>query len=605
LHVRPLRSIGVVGAAVLIGLGLTATPAQAAPTTIQILGFNDFHGRLEPIGTDDEGREIGGAAQMAGMIDQLRGTNPNTLVVSAGDNIGASPFISAVQQDAPTIEFLNAIDLTASSIGNHELDKGFADLTGRVDDLADFPYLGANVYRNGAPALPESYVATVAGVEVGFVGVVTRETATLVSPSGIQGLEFRDPTAEANRVAAELKDDGVDAVVLLAHEGAEAAGTDAAACAAVADPATVFGRIVRGASADINAILSGHTHQPYSCAYPVAGLAHPRPVMQTGNYGAALDQLQLTVDGGAVTGVQAALLPVVGYPADPEVAAIVQEAAEAAEEVGQVQVGSITADITRALNPDGTDNRGEESVLGNFIADVQLDQTSAPGRGGAQIAFMNPGGLRADFLYDGNGVVTYAEAATVQPFANDLVTQTMTGAQIKAALEQQWQPAGSSRPFLHLGVSKGFSYVFNPNGPAGNRVLADRIFLNGKQVTPTATYRVTVNSFLASGGDNFAAFADGTDRSSTGDNDLTVLVNYFAEHSPVTADTAERVFTLGQPGAPTAPPGPGGGGGGDGDGGILPVTGVKLGGLVGVGVLLLILGLLAVGLTRRRRVTAD
>lgn len=596
MRFRPFRAVGTIGAAALIGLGLTATPAQAAPTTIQILGFNDFHGRLLPTATSPQ--VVGGAAQMAGMIGELRDDNPNTLVVSAGDNIGASPFISAVQQDKPTIDFLNAIDLDVSAIGNHELDKGYDDLTGRVEDLADFPYLGANVYRNGAPALEESFVATVGGVQVGFVGVVTQETATLVSPAGIQGLTFGDPVVAANRVAAELKDDGADVVVLLAHEGSNS--TD---CAGVADGSTPFGKIVRNTSADVDAIISGHTHQAYNCSYDVAGLGHRRPVMQTGDYGDALDQMLVTVDNGAVTGIETTLLPIVGYPLDAEVAALVAEAEEQADVVGQVEIGSITADIPRALNADGTDNRGAESVLGNFIADVQLDQTRAAGRGGAQLALMNPGGLRADFRYGEDGTVTYADAATVQPFANDLVTMTLTGAQIKAALEQQWQPAGASRPFLHLGVSEGFTYVYDPDAAAGRRILADRMYLNGELVDLDGTYRVTVNSFLASGGDNFAALGEGTNRFSTGDNDLTVLVNYFEANSPVTADTKERAYELGQPGAPTPPPGPGdGGGNGGGDGPGLPVTGANVGGLVAAGAGLLVLGLLAAGYGRRRRV---
>ena len=592
MRFSPLRVSTAAGAALLVALGAAPAPAQAAPTTVQILGFNDFHGRIQPTGTDANGDPVGGAAQIAGMVAELRDANPNTLVVSAGDNIGASPFVSAVQGDKPTIDFLNAIDLAASAVGNHEFDKGFADLTGRVADLADFPYLGANVYKGGKPALDESAVVTIGGVDVGFVGVVTVETATLVSPSGIQGVEFRDPTAEANRVAAKLTSSGeADVVVLLVHEGANSAD-----CAAVRNPATPFGKIVNGASADVDAIISGHTHVAYNCSYPVSGLGHERPVMQTGDYGDALDQIEFTVDGDTVTGVKTALLPVAGYPADPEVEALVKKAVDDANVVGQVKVGEVTAAINRAKLPDGSDDRGSESVLGNFIADVQLDQTRDPGRGGAQIALMNPGGLRADF---DAGEVTYAEAATVQPFANDLVTKTFTGAQLKTALEQQWQPAGASRPFLHLGVSKGFAYVYDPSRPEGDRVLADRMFLDGKPISPTGTYRVTINSFLASGGDNFKVLADGTDPFSTGDNDLTVLVNYLGEHSPVTADTVERAYLVGQPGAPVAggptPGTPGSGGG-------LPITGAGVTGIVAAGLVLLVAGVLAAYLTRRRRV---
>jgi 5'-nucleotidase len=179
-------------------------------------------------------------------------------------------------------------------------------------------------------------------------------------------------------------------------------------------------------------------------------------------------------------------------------------------------------------------------VLGNFIADVQLDQTATAGRGGAQIALMNPGGLRNDLKYGTDGTITYADAFAVQPFANDMVTQTLTGAQVKQALEEQWQPAGASRPVLHLGVSKGLTYTYDASQPDGSRIIAKSLKLNGAVLDPAGSYRVTTNSFLAAGGDNFATLGKGTDRTTTGDNDLTMLVNYFAQHTPVTADPVFR-----------------------------------------------------------------
>ncbi len=618
LRKTTLRALGLAGALAVGGATalIGGNPAAAAPTTIQILGFNDFHGRLESTGNDAQNRPIGGAAQMAGMIKQLRGENPNTLVASAGDNIGASAFVSAVQQDKPTLEFLNAIDLDVSAVGNHEFDRGFADLTGRVNDIADFEHLGANVYRGNAPALPESFTKTVGGVEVGFVGVVTQETPTLVSPDGVAGLTFKDPVAETNRVAAKLKAQGVDVVVMLVHEGGPTAGDTASNCSAIADPSTVFGKIINNTSKDVNAIVSAHTHQAYNCSYPVTGLAHQRPVVQTGQYGGALDQLKVTVDGGTVTGITAAVLPIVGYTPDPAVEALVAQAKTEADKLGLEQIGKITADIKRATTPAGAEDRGAESVLGNFIADVQLNRTAAAGRGGAQIAFMNPGGLRADlFMGNDNGVVTYSDAFSVQPFANDVVTQTLKGSQIKEALEQQWQPAGASRPILHLGVSKGLTYTYNPDGAAGNRIVS--ISFNGQALSMTGTYRVTTNSFLAAGGDNFTALGQGTNKTTTGDNDLTMLVDYFRANSPVTADTKFRssVAGTGGPGDPSGSPsasasaspsasasasptpGPGTGGGGG-----LPLTGVAVTSIVIGGILLIAAGVAAVFLARRRRI---
>jgi 5'-nucleotidase len=514
-----------------------------APVDLQILGINDFHGRLEPPSAG-----VGGAAQLAGLVDQLRAQNPNTLFLSAGDNIGASTFVSAIDQDNPTLDALNLMGLDAAAVGNHEFDKGFADLTGRVADRADFPYLGANVYRGAERALPAYDVRTVAGVRVGIVGVVTEQTASLVSPDGIAGLTFRDPVAEADAVAGQLKDGDeangeADVVVLLAHEGA---ATENIGSAADLQNDPVFGDFTR-ASADIDAILSGHTHQPYAFDIPVPGTDRTRPVLQAEDYGVKLGKVTLSIDPATKTVISstAALVDVVGAPADPEVAALVAQAKANAEQLGKQPLGSITADIRRAYTSAGAEDRGAESVLGNFIADVQLAGTRDPGRGGAQIAFMNPGGLRADLVHAPDGVVTYAEAFSVQPFANDVVTKSYTGAQIKQVLEEQWQPAGASRPKLHLGVSKGFTYTYLPDNPAGQRITS--MSLNGQPIDPAATYRVTVNSFLAAGGDNFTTLGQGTNPATTGDNDLTMLTAYIGTHSPITADTAPR-SSVGRPG---------------------------------------------------------
>jgi 5'-nucleotidase len=526
-----------------IGLNTDA----AGPVELQLLGINDFHGRLESPATGPNG-PIGGAAQLAGLVDQLRTTNPNTLFLSAGDNIGASTFVSAIDKDNPTLDALNLMGLNAAAVGNHEFDKGFADLTGRVTDRANFPYLGANVYRGADRALPAYDVQTVDGIRVGIVGVVTEQTASLVSPDGIAGLTFKDPVPEAEAVAASLKDGDeangeADVVVLLAHEGAATENIGSVADLE-ADP--VFGRFMR-ISADIDVILSGHTHQPYAFEAPIPGTDRLRPVVQAEDYGVKLGQVTLSIDPATKTVVSsdAALLDVVGAPVDPEVAALVAAAKANADVLGKEPLGSITADIKRAVTATGTEDRGSESVLGNFVADVQLAGTSAPGRGGAQIAFMNPGGLRADLLYAPDGVVTYSEAFSVQPFSNDVVTKTYTGAQIKQVLEEQWQPAGASRPKLHLGVSTGFAYTYLPDNPAGQRITS--MTLNGVAINPTATYRVTVNSFLASGGDNFATLGQGTAPVTTGDNDLTMLTAYLGAHSPVTADPAPR-SSIGQPG---------------------------------------------------------
>jgi 5'-nucleotidase len=528
-------------------IGISTQPA--GPVDLQLLGINDFHGRLESPATGPNG-PIGGAAQLSGLVNQLRGQNPNTLFLAAGDNIGASTFVSAIDQDNPTLDALNLMGLDASSVGNHEFDKGFADLHDRVIPRARFPYLGANVYRGSEHALQPYEVKTVDGVRVGIVGVVTEQTASLVSPDGIAGLTFSDPVPEAEAVAAALKDGNeangeADVVVVVAHEGAATENIGSVADLR-ADP--VFGRFMN-MSANVDAILSGHTHQAYAFEAPIPGTDRLRPVVQAEDYGQKLSKVTLSVDPTTkeIVASDAALLDVVGAPSDPAVADVVARAKANADELGKQPLGSITADIKRATTSTGAEDRGSESVLGNFIADVQLAGTSDPGRGGAQIALMNPGGLRADLLYAPDGVVTYSEAFSVQPFSNDVVTKTYTGAQIKQALEEQWQPAGASRPILHLGVSKGFAYTYLPDNPAGQRITG--MTLNGQPLSPTGTYRVTVNSFLAAGGDNFATLAQGTNVATTGDNDLTMLTDYLATNSPVTADPASRA-TIGTP-APT------------------------------------------------------
>jgi 5'-nucleotidase len=525
-------------------IGLSTGPVQ-----LQLLNINDFHGRIESPATGPNG-PIGGAAQLAGLVNQLRGQNPNTLFLAAGDNIGASTFVSAIDKDNPTLDALNLMGLDASAVGNHEFDKGMADLTDRVIPRAEFPYLGANVYRGTEHALTPYEVKTVDGVRVGIVGVVTEQTASLVSPDGIAGLTFKDPVPEAEAVAAQLKDGNeangeADVVVVLAHEGA---ATENIGSVADLQSDPVFGKFMN-MSGNVDVILSGHTHQPYAFTAPIPGTDRLRPVVQAEDYGVKLGKVTLSIDPATkqVITSDAALLDVVGAPSDPAVADLVTRAKANADELGKQPLGSITADVKRAVTSTGTEDRGSESVLGNFVADVQLAGTSDPGRGGAQIALMNPGGLRADLLFAPDGVITYSEAFSVQPFANDVVTKTYTGAQIKQALEEQWQPAGASRPKLHLGVSHGFAYTYLPNNPAGQRITG--MTLNGQPISPTGTYRVTVNSFLAAGGDNFLTLGQGTDVVTTGDNDLTMLTDYLADNSPVTADPAPR-SSIGTP-APT------------------------------------------------------
>jgi 5'-nucleotidase len=542
-------------------LGLTAN----APTqTVQVLGINDFHGRIQANGVE------AGAGVLAGAVKQLRGQYPDTVFAAAGDLIGASTFESFIAHDKPTLDALNSAGLEVSAVGNHEFDQGYNDLVNRVmapynADTnpyggAAWQYLGANVRHadDHSAALPETWIKDFGGVQVGFIGAVTDHLGELVSPAGIAGLEIESPVVAANRHANELKAQGADIVVLLVHEGAETTALSAAT-----DPATDFGKIVTGVNDNIDAIVSGHTHLSYNHSVTVPGWVAQgrpvttRPVVSAGQYGYNLDQLLFTVDPDTdkVVGLQQNILPLVktpAYPTDAPTQAIVDKAVADAAVLGAQPLGQITAPFNRAKTSAGAENRGGESTLGNLVAEVQKTATASATTGSAQIAFMNPGGLRADMLGSSSTyptTLTYKQAANVQPFANTLVNEKLTGAQIKAALEQQWQPAGSARPFLRLGISKGFTYTYDPRAAAGNRITA--MWLNGTPIDPAASYSVTVNSFLAAGGDNFGALGQGTNKKDTGQTDLQAMVDYMNSHTPVSPDYTQRsvgvMFPAGAP----------------------------------------------------------
>jgi 5'-nucleotidase len=514
--------------------------AAATPVSIDLLSMNDFHGRLEAA------PPIAGAAVMAGMVESYRANNPNTVFVGAGDLVGASTFTSFIQQDQPTIDALNAMGLDASALGNHEFDGGRDDLDDRIIPAADWDYLSANIYdrTTGEAAYDEYYLQEFGDVTVGFIGATTEELPSLVSPAGIESLEVRPVVPEVNRVADALTDGSAangeaDVIVLLVHEGATTVDI------ASATDNSPFGQIVTGANANIDAIISGHTHLAYDHEIPIPGTDRLRPVISSGQYGEKYSHTSISVDpqSGDLLSISSEVLPLAGaFPPDPEVAQIVADAVAVAKELGKVKVGDISASFNRAKQTAaGSENRGGESTLGNFVADVQLWATQDAG---ADIALMNPGGLRANLTYassgaeDPDGNVTFAEAAAVQPFANTLVTMTLTGTQLKDTLEQQWQPAGSSRPFLKLGVSESLKYTYDPAGAAGDRI--DAIYVNGELVDAADTFTVTVNSFLASGGDNFAALATGTNKADSGKVDLQSMVDYFKANPVATPDLAQR-----------------------------------------------------------------
>lgn len=534
-----------------------AEPAAPGTFTLDILDINDFHGRI----ADD--RDSAGAAVLAGAVDMLRAANPNTLFVSAGDNIGASTFASASQEDAPTIEALGAGGLDVSTVGNHEFDRGFEDLKGRVidsyakasgQDGADFA-LGANVYdkATGKPALKEYAIREVNGVKVGFIGTVTEDVPSLVTPTGIKDLAFGNELEAVNRVAKQLSDGDTtngeaSVIVVLTHNGSEST-----TCGTIAAEKTTYGELIRGASEQVDAIVSGHTHQPYNCE--IAGpTGTERPVIQAHQYGTTLGKISLEVDEarGDVTDSSTELLPLAikddagdwVYTPNKTVAQIVETAITESDKVGNQKIGQISADILRGGKQPGSD-RGVESTLGNTVADIHLWATSNEDFAGtkAQIAFMNAGGLRADLRYGKDGSVSYKAAADVQPFANTLKTFDLTGAQIREALEQQWQPKGSERTKLQLGISEGLSYTYVEDAPRGEHIKD--ITFNGELLDEKATFHVVANAFLAAGGDNFAAFAEGTNHADSGQIDLDATVNYFKSHDVVDPAPLGRAMVAG------------------------------------------------------------
>lgn len=550
-----------------VGLTLGAmAPAQAAPAPkgkearsvdINLVTINDFHGRIEQSGT------AAGIARLGSAVDAFRADNPNTVFAAAGDLIGASTFTSFIQQDVPTIDALNAAGLDVSAVGNHEFDQGFADLTDRVMPLADWEYLGANIHdaETGDPALPEYWLQKFQGVTIGFVGAVTDELPSLVSPAGIEDITVEAPVDAANRVADQLSDGKknngeADIVILLVHEGAASTNI-----ADAVDPASRFGKIVLGANDNIDAIVSGHTHLPYdhvitSADSPAFDHA-PMPVISSGQYGERFSNMEISYDRATKTITKmdntlytmATAFDAAGnvtawlYEPDPEIVPIVTAATAEADRLGNVVIGQAEGALNRAQRP-GTvngqpaqvENRGGESTLGNFVADVQLWSLNEDDQDrGVQITFMNPGGLRADI---NAGDTTYREAANVQSFANTLVTLDLTGDQIRRILEEQWQPAGASRPFLKLGVNKALMYTYDPTAAQGSHIT--EIFLNGVALDPDTTYKVGANSFLASGGDNFVTFREGTNKADTGKIDLEAMVDYFETFGGATPDYAQR-----------------------------------------------------------------
>ena len=572
------------GASLLVGVGAitalvaTAGAAHAADpvdpgaldpglTTVNLLNINDFHGRID----DDNTGELGKSFACTVVSTRAALGADSTALLSAGDSIGASSFTSSSQEDGPTISFLNALGLEATAVGNHEFDRGFSDLTGRVDQLADFDQLGANVYERGTttPALQEYEVIEVSGLQVAVIGAVTQQTPSLVSPQGVAGLDFGDPVEAVNRVAAQLKDGDAtngeaDIVVAEYHEGATA-GADGSTLAQQVAAGGAFADIVQDTAGEVDAIFTGHTHMDYAWDAPAPG-GGTRPIIQTGSYASNLGQVQLGFDPATRKVTQYSVTNVPTGAVTPEceadaaytsAAQIVDDAVADAAVLGKTVIGEVSDDITTAVKTDGgRDDRQRESTLGNLTADIWLDALNQPGRPGADIGIMNPGGLRDELRYaptgdEAPGEVTYAEAASINPFANTMMTVEVTGAQFITLLEQQWQPEGSSRPFLKLGLSDNITYTYDPDAAAGSHITS--VAVDGQPIDEAATYTLASGSFLIGGGDNFTVLQEGTNAKDTGLIDTDAFVSYFERNASVDPDFRKQAVAVsGQPSELTA-----------------------------------------------------
>lgn len=535
---------------------------------LQLLAFNDYHGHVEAnqAGTVD-GVPAGGGQYLATKLKQLRAGNKYSLTVAAGDLIGGSPAFSGLFHDEPSVESLNAMHLDVSSVGNHEFDEGVTELLRMqnggchpIDGCyfpnqpfagANFQWLAANVVNEetGETPLPPYWIRKFESIKVGFIGMTLEATDTLVAASGIQGWDFLDEAETANALVPILKAQGVDAIVVLLHEGGSQTPPpgDFNACVGISGPIVTINAALDPA---IDVLITGHTHLPYNCLIPDAA-GNPRIVTSAYSFGRIVTEVKLVLDK-RTNDVRRDLSTSVNHlvdrttlSPDPAVTAVIEKWMPLYAAAGNTPVGTITADINRGMAANGSEDRGIESPLSNLIADAQLWATSS---NGAQIAFMNPGGVRANLVYkesagEGDGVVTFGEAFAVQPFGNTLITYPMTGAQIISVLQQQCQPAGASRAFLHLGVSAGFTYDLSKTVVAGTctSVSVTNVKLHGVPLDPSATYMVTVNNFLAGGGDNFTTFGMVTAPRLEGGNDLLAFINFLGTFSPVAPPSTDRV----------------------------------------------------------------
>ncbi|MGW6641375.1 bifunctional metallophosphatase/5'-nucleotidase [Streptomyces iakyrus] len=542
---------------------------------VQLLSFNDLHGNLEPP-AGSSGRvtehqhdgttktiDAGGVEYLATHLRQARKGEKYSITAAGGDMVGASPLISGLFHDEPTIEALNKLDLDVTSVGNHEFDEGAKELarlqnggchpkdgcyTDQKFQGADFPYLAANVLdeKTKKPILKPYWVWKKNGIKVGFIGVTLEGTPDIVSAEGVKGLSFKDEVETINKYAKVLQKQGVKSIVALIHEGGFPASTSYNYdCDSPGAGDGVSGPIVdiaKNVTPQVDALVTGHTHNAYVCS--IADPAgKPRMVTSAASFGRLYTDTTLTYDRRtgdiARTAVKSANRVVTrDVPKAPDMTELISKWNTLAAPIGNKPIGYISGDIG---------NTGTESPLGDLIADAQL----AHGKQldpETDLALMNPGGIRAPLTYaakaaEGDGVVTYAEGFTVQPFANTVNLQDFTGAQLIQVLKEQVSGPNAAAPKV-LQVSSGLTYTLDLTKSGADRVVTDSIRLNGSAIDPAATYRVATNSFLAGGGDGFPTLGQGTN-DVVGSDDLTALEQYLTANSsaanPIAPPKADRI----------------------------------------------------------------
>ncbi|MEV0207219.1 bifunctional metallophosphatase/5'-nucleotidase [Streptomyces sp. NPDC050788] len=586
-HRRTLRLVAAAAALATAGALAAACPAGAHESRghghhgpsryqdVQLLSFNDLHGNLEPpAGSSGRVTELqpdgttktidaGGVEYLATHLREARKGEKYSVTAAGGDMVGASPLISGLFHDEPTIEALNKLDLDVTSVGNHEFDEGAKELarlqnggchptdgcyTDKKFQGADFPYLAANVLdeKTNRPILKPYWVWKKKDVKVGFIGVTLEDTPGVVSAEGVKGLKFKDEVETINKYARVLQAQGVKSIVALIHEGGfPASGAYNYDCDSAGAGSGVSGPIVdiaKNITPAVDALVTGHTHNAYVCTIPDPS-GKPRMVTSAASFGRLYTDTTLTYDRRtgdiARTAVKSANHVVTRTVAKaPDMTALIGKWNTLAAPIGNRAIGYISADVP---------STGTESPMGDLIADAQL----AYGKEldpETDLALMNPGGVRAGLTYaasgsEGDGVVTYAEGFTVQPFSNTVNLQDFTGAQLVQVLQEQVSGANESSPKV-LQPSSGLTYTLDLTKTGADRVVADSIRLNGAAIDPAATYRVATNSFLAGGGDGFTTLGQGTN-DLVGTDDLTALEQYLTANSsassPMSPPAADRI----------------------------------------------------------------